>query len=319
MSAESRGVRAVDGADQAAALSSVPCNLCGRDDFVVLWNRPFPARAMDVASFLASTDSYDGYGRIVRCRSCGLVYTNPRLTQLEVERAYREVVDHDYAREDSSRSINAHFSLHTIKPFVSSGRLLDLGCSTGYFLNAARLDFETLGVEPSLWACEYARSRLRLDVISGTLDQARLPPSSFDVVAMIDVIEHLGDPQATLHDVASLLRPGGLLYLLTPNVQSLTARLLRARWWGLRPAHLYYFSPHTLTAMLGRAGFEVVLLKSYGRIFTYGYWLSRLRTYPTWIYRSVAAVIAGLRLSEKMLYLDTRDSMEVCARLRAQG
>jgi hypothetical protein len=117
---------------------------------------------------------------------------------------------------------------------------------------------------------------------------------------MIDVVEHLPDPRATLRAAASLLREGGLLYLLTPDVESVSARLLRSRWWGLRPAHLYYFSPATLSALLGQVGFEVVLIKSYGRIFTYGYWLSRVRHYPGWIHRSAAAVIGGL-LSEKML------------------
>ena len=99
---------------------------------------------------------------------------------------------------------------------------------------------------------------------------------------------------------------------MTPNVRSLSARLLRGRWWGLRPAHLYYFAPDTLTAMLGKAGLEVVLLKSYGRIFTYGYWLSRLKNYPRWVFATARAVIGGLGLENKFLYLDTRDSMELC-------
>ncbi len=71
-----------------------------------------------------------------------------------------------------------------------------------------------------------------------------------------------------------------------------------------------------MTALLRETGFEVELVKSYGRIFTWGYWLSRLKNYPAPIYRAVSAVVSALGLDAKFLYIDTRDSMEVCARRR---
>jgi 2-polyprenyl-3-methyl-5-hydroxy-6-metoxy-1,4-benzoquinol methylase len=294
-------------------LESVVCNLCEGSESVVLYESPLALDDVEaVADFMASTDRFDRYGRIVRCATCGLVYTNPRPPGGRIARGYSEAEDRDYALEDSSRSINAHLALHTLKRFVAGGRLLDVGASTGYFLNAARLDFETCGIEPSRWAAEYARSRLGLDVREGSLDEVELPAASFDVITLNDVIEHLTDPLGALRRLHALLKPGGLLYLVTPNVRSLSARLLRGRWWGLRPAHLYYFAPDTLTAMLGKAGLEVVLLKSYGRIFTYGYWLSRLKNYPRWVFATARAVIGGLGLENKFLYLDTRDSMELC-------
>ena len=298
-------------------LESVPCNLCGGDDFHVLYDQPLRDQdPEDLGDFVASTDRYDAYGRIVRCNRCRLVYTNPRPRADTIAEGYRKAVDPDYAREDSSRSINAHLSLHTLKRFAHSGRLLDVGCATGYFLNAARLDFETQGIELSEWAAKYARERLRLDVVNAGLDDAPLPSAHFDVVALNDVIEHFTDPRAALVRIHGLLKPGGLLYLVTPDIDSLSARLMRGRWWGLRPAHVYYFSPATLGALLRETGFEVELVKSYGRIFTWGYWLSRLKNYPAPIYRAVAAVVSGLGLDAKFLYIDTRDSMEVCARRR---
>jgi len=298
-------------------LEFVTCNLCGGDDFHVVYDQtPRDQEADDLADFVASTDRYDAYGRIVRCNRCQLVYTNPRPRAEAISEGYRKAVDPDYAREDSSRSINAHLSLHTLKRFAHSGRLLDVGCATGYFLNAARLDFETQGLELSEWAAKYAKERLRLDVINEGLDEAQLPAEHFDVVTLNDVVEHFTDPKAALVRIHSLLRPGGLLYLVTPDIESLSARLMRGRWWGLRPAHVYYFSPKTLTALLRETGFEVELVKSYGRIFTWGYWLSRLKNYPAPVYRTVAAVVGAFGLDAKFLYIDTRDSMEVCARRR---
>jgi 2-polyprenyl-3-methyl-5-hydroxy-6-metoxy-1,4-benzoquinol methylase len=301
----------------SSSLESVACNLCGGDHFDVVYDQPLRDQGPnDIGDYVASTDRYDAYGRIVRCRKCRLVYTNPRPRPEAIAAGYRNAVDPDYSREDSSRSINAHLSLHTVKRFAHGGRLLDVGCSTGYFLNAARLDFEVQGIELSEWAAKYARERLKLEVLNAGLEEAALPAERFDVVTLNDVIEHFADPRAALVRVQALLRPGGLLYLVTPNIESLSARLLQGRWWGLRPAHIFYFSPATLTALLRETGFEVELIKSYGRIFTWGYWLSRLRNYPALLYRSVAGLVRGLGLDAKFLYIDTRDSMEVVARRR---
>jgi SAM-dependent methyltransferase len=300
--------------ENASHLELVACNLCGRDDFDVVFNSPPRVPIGDqMAAFVASTDRFDRYGQIVRCRGCGLVYTNPRPLSAGIRQGYRTTVDPEYSDEDCSRSINAHLSLHTLKRFAKSGRLLDVGCATGFFLNAARLDFETLGVEPSEWAADYARTRLRLDVVTGNLEDVTLDASSFDVVTLVDVVEHFTDPKASLLRIAGLLKPGGWLYLVTPDIGSVSARLLRGRWWGLRPAHLYYFSPKTLRPMLESVGLQVHFLASYGRIFTYGYWLSRLKNYPAFVHRTVGSLVKAFGVEAKFLYLNTRDSMEVCA------
>jgi SAM-dependent methyltransferase len=288
--------------------------LCGVDDYAVLYDAPFETDdAQLVADYVATTNRYGRYGRVVRCLRCGLVYTNPRPSPDTLMRGYSATVDSDYAEEDASRSINAHIALRTIRKCVRSGRLLDVGSATGFFLNAARLDFEVDGIDPSRWAVEYARRRLKLEVRLGSLDTAAFEASRFDVVTMNDVIEHLPDPRAALEKTRRLLRPGGVLYLVTPDIGGLAARILRGKWWGLRPAHLYYFSRRTLQRMLEDAGFQVVLMRSYGRIFSYGYWLSRLRGYPPIFHGTVSRVISLLGIEEKLLYLDTRDSVEVCA------
>ena len=301
-------------------LENVRCNLCGADDSRVLYDSPIDDAAPGrVADYMASTNKFGRYGRIVRCRRCRLVYTNPRPAPATLRGGYEAAVDSDYAEEDFSRSINAHLSLRTIRKLMPSGRLLDVGCSTGFFLNAARLDFEVYGVEPSRWAVDYARRRLRLAVHLGGIEDGGFDDSSFDVISMNDVIEHLTDPRAALGRVHRLLRPGGVLYLVTPDISGLAARVLRGKWWGLRPAHVYYFSRATLQRMLEEAGFRIVLSRSYGRMFTYGYWLGRLQGYPRLIHRTAARAIRLLRIEEKLLYLDTRDSIELCALKTAEN
>ena len=180
----------------ARGLETVPCNLCGADEFDVLFHSPIDEQdPVHLADYVASTNRYDRYGRVVRCRRCRLVYTNPRLSQETLRQGYAGSVDTDYAEEDSSRSINAHMALRTIRKFARAGRLLDVGCATGYFLNAARLDFEVHGIEPSSWAADHARQRLKLEIQHGNLEDVTLPAGSLDVVSMNDVIEHFSDPR----------------------------------------------------------------------------------------------------------------------------
>lgn len=298
----------------------IPCNLCGSRDVRVLYDEPPPRgpqpQAAD-ARFAATTDEFGGYGRIVRCRACRLVYRCPRPAADELHREYAACTDEAYRSESISRSINAYLSLRTLKKFVSRGRLLEVGPAAGYFLNAARVDFDVVGVEPSLWACRHIRERFNIEVHPGTMEAAAfLAPETFDAVVMMDVIEHLTDPQAALRRAAELLRPGGILHLVTPDIGGLMARLCGRHWWGLRPAHLYYFDRVTLPRMLEQAGLETILMKSFGRIFSYDYWASRLRHYPAWIYRPIKSAIAALDISDKLLYIDTRDSLELCARKR---
>lgn len=293
-------------------LETVRCNLCGSDRCRVLYHRPYALASLSDCA--ATTDEFANYGRVVRCLGCGLAYTNPRPTRAALMAGYGACVDESYLAESSSRSINAHLSLSVIKRFASAGRLLEVGTATGYFLNAARVDFETAGLEPSSWAAKIARERFKLDVQEETIERARFATESFDVVAMIDAIEHLSDPQDALERCARWLKPGGLLYLVTPDIGSLSAAVLRGSWWGLRPAHLYYYDRRTLGRALEKAGFEVAFEKSFGRIFSYGYWASRLRNYPAWVHQGMEAAIRGLGIRDKLLYLDTRDSMELCAK-----
>ncbi|MEE8425406.1 MAG: class I SAM-dependent methyltransferase [Elusimicrobiota bacterium] len=303
--------------NRVSTTESVDCNLCGSAESRVRYCSDGASPADEAAHFAATTDRYGDYGTVRECLGCGLVYTSPRLKAQDIHRGYVEVEDRDYSAESDSRCMNAYLGLARIRKHVPGGSLLEIGCSTGFFLNAARTTYEVVGVEPSRWAARCARKRLGLEIAAPTMEEARFPAAHFDAVALIDVIEHVADPSALISEISRVLKPKGVLYLVTPDIGSFSARLLRGKWWGLRPAHLFYFSRRTLRAMLEKAGFEVVSMRSYGRIFTWGYWLSRLVNYPRPITLAVRAFIRILRIEDKFLYLDTRDSVQLIARKRA--
>ncbi|MBI4834625.1 MAG: class I SAM-dependent methyltransferase [Planctomycetes bacterium] len=228
----------------------VSCALCGADK----------AEAVYTISDL----------KVVRCLKCGLVYTNPRLSDDERARLYSE----DYFRNQSSPDVpsfdyiqnkelfyaDAQRRLRGIMKFKRSGKILEIGCATGGFLDVAReYGWEPYGVEISPWASDYARNKLGLNVVTGNLEDASFPDSFFDVIAMYHVLEHLPLPKQAIQKAARLLKADGLLVITVPDINSGNARRMKERWVNLVPKiHLYHFSKETLTKLLSENGFGII-------------------------------------------------------------
>ena len=144
------------------------------------------------------------------------------------------------------------------------GDILDVGCSYGFFLNVARRNgWRVKGVEMGSNAAETARIKYGLDVFEGSLEQAGFADSSFNVVTLFHVIEHARNPIAIFSEVRRILRRGGLLLLLTPNLDSVHSRLLGKRWtWLHPPDHLFYFTQRSIGLALRKSGFRVTDLRT---------------------------------------------------------
>lgn len=295
-------------------MNRTPCRLCGSGNQRLLYKKKRYAGVRPELNVVITSDIYGSYEDIVLCGDCGFAYQDPAPGEQDLKSAYSALRDDRYFEEDDCRSMNAHLSLRTIRRLRNGGALLDVGCSTGIFLNAARINFEVHGVEPSAWAAGFAKNSLNLKaVVNDTFENLVLPDAYFDVVTLIDVIEHVADPRKTLQKACRLLKPGGLLYLVTPDIRSLSASLLGGYWWGLREAHLSYFSEKTISGLLEELGFSVAGVRSYGRIFSYSYWLSRIRKYPAVFYGAADLLGRALNIGDKVIYINTRDSIEVCA------
>lgn len=206
---------------------------------------------------------------IVRCDSCALVFANPQVDEQLVLAEYRATGESandlwvDVLTSPRQLELDrAKFGeiLNELEPFRGDGRLLDVGTSIGLFLDLARQrGWSGIGTEFGARALAYARDELGLEVYDRPLAELGLEPGSFDVVTLNSVLEHVNRPLELLAEVRGLLRPGGALYLIVPNVESLACRVLheRAATFDGRN-HLVYFSPATLRNALGQSGFEVV-------------------------------------------------------------
>jgi len=236
---------------------NVACDWCGSTDSELLFEGP--DRLLHLP----------GQFRMTRCRQCGLMRQNPRLAWESLKYYYPE----DYSphvplvREETSvlRRLDRRYGMwkqmRAVERFQRGGRLLDVGCGTGVFLEEAQRSgrWEVVGIEPTEKAAAYARKVLGVPVHEGRFSDIDLPVNSFDAITLWNVLEHLAYPIADLRRAHQLLRENGWLVFAIPNVESLAARIFGPYWvgWDL-PRHLYLFPSPVLRAILSALGFRCV-------------------------------------------------------------
>ncbi len=269
----------------------------------------------------------DGPFSVVTCARCGLTYVTPRLRD---ESLLAQVYDEGYWRSSAARDrgytdyrADQPLYLRTYRrrlPVIRRhcarpGRVLDVGCAAGYFLRVMQQEgWEVTGLEPSDAIRPQAEELIgKENVRAGLLGEVELERSSFDLVTMWDVLEHIPDPVAAAREVRSLLAPAGRFLIETQDVASLAARVLGRRWQHYKHAeHLYHFDRRTIAEVLRRAGFRVLENRPWlgGKYVSMGFIVERAgRLSPL-----AAALLSPLKLlAGRALYVNLLDEMLVVA------
>jgi SAM-dependent methyltransferase len=284
-------------------MSSIVCNLCGADDYKVLYKAGVAQSA-----------------QIVECNKCGLMYANPRAA--EPDQDLIADYDPDFVEEhiqDNMRSDKEVLQVRdydVTRKFLAEhypqrGKLLEVGSGLGFLLDYFRKDgWDVEGVEPNAGLNRHARKVLGLKVEDKILPDVGYPDNSFDVVLMIHVIEHVPSPIETLQEIFRVLKPGGTLVMETPRYDTLMFKLLGHRERSLScDGHIYFFTSKTLREISQKAGFSVERADQVGRSFT----IDRLAYNVGVVMRSkaVASLIRGVSgafgLKRAALTVNVRD------------
>lgn len=264
--------------------------------------------------------------RVQRCPSCGLVVVPEGLAVdesgvsiYESETSVFEADGNEGYYFDETNFANCRLKLAWVARDLPRGsRLLDAGANFGHFLKVAQERYDATGIDLSPTAVRWSRERLGVRNHVGSVYDVTEPAGSYDAVTLWDVIEHLEDPLRALQRLRELLRPGGFLFLSTPDSGSPVARLLGRQWHYLDPLqHITVFSRRNLQEALEAAGFRIVRTGSLGHHYRLRYVIDRL----AYLHRGhpLGALFAGTRrilgpILGLSVYLNPGDVVAITAR-----
>jgi 2-polyprenyl-3-methyl-5-hydroxy-6-metoxy-1,4-benzoquinol methylase len=201
---------------------------------------------------------------LVTCSSCSSLYTTftPWYTS---EMYYQNYYDGNNSEQPSFVAKRLLEIVAEFLPYKKTNQMLDLGCGAGGFMHAARASgWNVKGIDVSEPTVQHLREQ-GFEVFHGELSQLPTESEQFDVITAAELVEHLTDPAALLREAYRLLRPGGVIWLTTPNGRGLSQRLLRIDWSVIcPPEHMQLFSIVGLQSLLRATGFREMRTKSSG-------------------------------------------------------
>lgn len=229
--------------------------------------------------FRISDDRYGLMLSIFACTDCGFLQC---LDAPDTTSYYKTLDDPEYETGRKERMHQARIILSRLMKVIGGRpeglRLLDVGAGSGILLEvASELGFDAEGVEPSDWLRMTAHKhgcKINADVIP---HPEILGP--YDIVTLIDVVEHVSEPFEMIQNAAKLLKAGGTIVIVTPDVKSLAARLMCWKWWHYRIAHVGYFSKGNIEFICSQLGLKIISVSRPNWVFSVAYIRDRLLKY----------------------------------------
>jgi 2-polyprenyl-3-methyl-5-hydroxy-6-metoxy-1,4-benzoquinol methylase len=212
--------------------------------------------------------NYNATQSIYKCNQCALQFLSPQLDDMALTKLYSENYYIAWGlKGDAENESIKHMKISTfnlrldlISKFRKSGKILDVGCATGYFLEAAKTKgYESYGVEFSDYSANIAKTKFGDGhIFKGTLEQSHFENGMFDVITMSDLIEHVRNPIETLQKAHRLLSENGIIMIMTPDTGSLSYKLMKQKWTHYKLEHFYYFNQKAIQQAALQSSFELV-------------------------------------------------------------
>lgn len=203
------------------------------------------------------------YSTLSQCKHCGFVRAQDKYFKISPSKLYAkkyfEGDDYrDYGAEKNALQLNFYRRLNDIREYKKRGKLLEIGSAYGYFLEVAKKNFKTCGIDVNKDVTKVSKKNSGAKVFTGDFLKTSVG-KDYDVICMFDVIEHLKNPQKFIEKIYKILKPGGILMIETGDIDGYLPKLQKDNWRLIKPPfHLQYFSKKTLSKLLLRHNFIIL-------------------------------------------------------------
>ncbi|HBR16116.1 MAG TPA: hypothetical protein DD725_00690 [Deltaproteobacteria bacterium] len=238
-------------------LENTGCAVCGVDN-----STPFVEAQNTHGSHFLSGERFT----LVKCKSCGLVYINPRPSQTEIKKYYASdyYVSGAGIKASLERLLTNYFlnkKKNLVKSFKKNGKILDVGCGDGRFISLFASDekWNAYGIEPNPVGYDLSSQISKAKIFNMELSECRFPEADFDVITMWHVLEHIYEPNKLLLEIKRILKGEGILIVGVPHISCVGFRLGKKNWFHLdAPRHTYHYNPQTIKMLLNKNGFDII-------------------------------------------------------------
>ena len=250
------------------------CPLCGAEESRVFAEANIDLEQLNQSSFSSRKFPEYMHSRMVECSRCGLLYANPALRPEILSDAYKDAA-FDSQRESQFAASTYRGFLERYLPKDSRHSALDIGAGDGAFLEQLlKLGFhQVLGIEPSDAPISAAKAEIRKHIRSGIFRTGDFGKESFDLITCFQVMEHVPNPVEIVTETFTLLRPGGMFFIIVHNCRSLSARILGTKSPIFDIEHLQLFSKRTCFSLFERAGFDRITVAPLWNRYPLQYWI----------------------------------------------
>jgi 2-polyprenyl-3-methyl-5-hydroxy-6-metoxy-1,4-benzoquinol methylase len=263
---------------------------------------------------------------IVECLSCNLRFVWPQPEKKKLIKVYAEKYffgnTHtpkgyaNYAQLEQELLKEAKKRLGLIKEYSHQKNLLDIGCSTGVFLEEAKKQgYRVAGNEISPYALKKLKQK-KIVCFSGAVENGVLPKGRFDIITAWDVIEHISEIKKTVKEIENSLKTGGYLFITTPNAQSLDSLLTGKSWYNYQkaPEHLLFLNKKSVSKLFENSKLKVVSIKPWGFYRNLSFFIGRLQM-PSLIANSLLFILNFLQLSNSIVFFPFTDFMIIARKI----
>ena len=208
------------------------CPVCKKREFIPFKKSSINTSNLKPDSFKITDNEYGNCWNFSRCDNCTFVFSNPHLKEKDLIEFYSQLEDKEYSFEARGRGKNFIKILNRLKKIEINGNmLLDIGAASGIFLNLAKKrGYQTEGIEPSRSLCKQAGKLFGIKLFQGTLDQYS-SQEKFSIITLLDIIEHIQEPETFIRQVSSHMGKGGILVIVTPDINSVASKFMGKKWW----------------------------------------------------------------------------------------